>query len=166
MNLGIAIDVTITMNQDFLDQLEEWSREAQLEAAKLVLLPALQQVLSVDGPPPSNPGEPPHRQSPADHARSAMNTGLPPLWQSLYAKDDVDGVLIGSVDPYGLYLELGTQHIAPRPWFLVTILDPQVQMAYENVYNAILARLMGAEDDSGPQPVLPYPTFVGGMTNF
>lgn len=76
--------------------------------------------IGTQGPPRSSPGEAPH-----------MDSGQ--LFDSLYIEVDASGLQarIGSTIPWAVYTEQGTDSMAPRPWFLPSILKTANDMAKE-----------------------------------
>ena len=129
--------------------------QAMLVAAERVLLPELKRTLSVEGPPPSSPFTPPHKGAPPDGSSQAEPSDLPPLIDSLGAWAHPDGgVAVGSVNKYGFYLEVGTQHMAARPWLVPTLTRTDVMNDFNAVVRAELARLLeaAAGDGAPPQP--------------
>lgn len=72
-------------------------------AACTLVLNRARELLSVAGPEPSSPGEPPHKQT--GHLRRSV------------AREVVDLVgRVGTNLKYGRWLELGTRMMAARPW--------------------------------------------------
>lgn len=136
--------------------------QAMLVAANQVIVPALKATLSVEGPPVSDPFTPPHRVVP-DPDSDAAPSDSPPLIDSVGAWADPEGgVAVGSTNLYGLYLEIGTQDMAPRPWLVPTLTRSDVM----NAFNAALARelerlLAGVAGDSAPAQPAPS----GAVTN-
>lgn len=79
---------------------------------------SLAALISVQGPPRSTPGNPPH-----------MDTTE--LWQSIDHVTDTNALVatVGTDKEYAVYLEMGTSKMAPRPWFLRTLLFIQGALA-------------------------------------
>jgi hypothetical protein len=72
----------------------------------------IQAAIGIQGPPRSEPGSPPHRETGA-------------LQESYEDQLDADALVarVGSDSPYVLTLELGGGNVAPRPHFLSTTLE-------------------------------------------
>jgi hypothetical protein len=55
---------------------------------------------------------------------------------------DDGGVAVGSDGClYALFLEIGTQHMAPRPWLAPTLERPDVKAAFAAAFAEALARM-------------------------
>lgn len=131
---------------------------ALLEAAQTVLLPALKVTLATMGPPASEPGMPPHTRPPEEHAAATVGSGLRPLAESLFARAAPEGgAAVGTHNLYGVYLEMGTREMAPRPWVAWTLQRPDVLTALQAAVAAALARQGGAgpTGPGGPAPGAP-----------
>lgn len=126
--------------------------QAMLVAAERVLVPELKRTLSIYGPPASAPFTPPHREPPPDGASQAEPSDLPPLIDSVGAWAYPDGgIAVGSVNKYGLYLEIGTQDMAPRPWLIPTLNRTDVVAAFGSAVRDELDRLLAmAAGDGAP----------------
>jgi hypothetical protein len=132
---GVDLTVNIIQKGDVpsaLDFLMVLMNTAMVNAANRVIVPELQKVLSIQGPPRSAPFEAPHRDAPEDQMKNYARTGLMPLMESVGAwMCDAGGIAIGSSDKYGLYLEIGTQTMAPRPWLVPTLTRPDVMASFQ-----------------------------------
>ena len=130
-----AFEVSAQLEGEFSDPgLAEFGgllRDAILAAAQNVVVPAIKKSLMVQGPPRSWPFTPPHIQSEKDHA-AALRKGWLHLIQCIHAWLDEGGnVVVGCKDnPYGIFLEIGTRHMLPRPWLAPTLNDPDVQRRF------------------------------------
>ncbi len=147
----LDLDTNLTGDLDgaqaVIDQLQILFNEALLEAAELVLVPAIKQTISEFSPPVSEPDMPPHtRVGVLDHQ------GFLSLIESIRAWIDGTGaVVIGSDGcPYGLYLEVGTQHMAARPWLQPTLDRNDVRHDFVAMVESILARRFGELGSAAP----------------
>jgi hypothetical protein len=157
---GSAIDVTIKVQTPDeptpqLAILAAVLDQAMLVAAQNVLVPELKKALSVEGPPASEPYTPPHQWPGAsDRASSgsAESSDDPPLIDSIGAWAFPDGgIAVGSVNKYGLFLEIGTQNMAPRPWLVPTLTRSDVINAFNAEVQKELTRLLAEiSGDSAP----------------
>ena len=124
--------------------------QAMLVAAERVLVPELKRTLSVQGPPASAPFTPPHKAAPPDGSSQAKPSPLPPLIDSVGAWAFPDGgIAVGTVNKYGLYLEIGTQDMAPRPWLVPTLTRTDVMNAFNAAVRVELERLLAAAAGDG-----------------
>jgi len=91
-----------------------------LHLADDVILDAARQSISIQGPPRSLPGDPPHMDSQR-------------LRDSLYDEVDAAGLKsrFGSTEEHAVYTEIGTPHMAARPWFLPAIVQKADDAARE-----------------------------------
>ena len=82
----------------------------------------MHELIGVQGPPRSDPYNPPH-----------IDTGQ--LYDSLATEVDAGTLTarLGSFVEWAVYLEQGTPFMAPRPWFLSSILQTQHDIAKELV---------------------------------
>lgn len=80
---------------------------SNLPKAADAIVEAARHLIGVQGPPPSEPGDPPH----VDSGR---------LIDSLYAEIDAAGLAarVGSTEEHAVYTEVGTSRMAPRPWLV------------------------------------------------
>lgn len=76
-----------------------------LNAAVVVVQNHAKKLISVPGPEPSSPGEPPHKQT--GRLRASVGSEVIP--------NDLTG-RVGTNLEYGKCLELGTSRMAARPW--------------------------------------------------
>lgn len=123
-------------------------RRALLVAARAVLVPAIRETVSILGPPPSEPGYPPHVRP----EWQRKPTDPPHLRDSIAAWEEDGAVVVGCTGNfYGIFLELGTQNMAARPWLLPTLLRSDVAAAFESVMGSTLADLL-AQTGGGSVP--------------
>jgi hypothetical protein len=90
-------------------------RAASVAAAEATVRHAtaeLKQVLSEPYPPASEPGQPPHTRTGA--GKDAVSATINP-------RDSSAGIYVKDTGKHLTYLEFGTRHVAPRPWFSVTL---------------------------------------------
>jgi hypothetical protein len=85
----------------------------------------LKDLVSVDGPPRSSPGQPPRRDSDTYHGK------LKAVWER--------GAIVIKTTQVGIYLEGGTSRMAARPHIRPTIHNKRRQ--WEREFNATLRRL-------------------------
>lgn len=80
---------------------------ANLHRADEAILDKARSLIGTQGPPRSDPGDPPH----VDSSR---------LIDSLYDEVDAAGLesLVGSTEDHAVYMEIGTATVAARPWLL------------------------------------------------
>lgn len=95
------------------------------------LAEAMRTQISVQGPPRSLPGDPPHMDTTALHESIEVIPG---------EEGDLIFASIGTAIFYGILLEYGRSNCAPRPWLLRTLLQEQ---------DAIMARIAGEVDTGG-----------------
>lgn len=100
--------------------IREWERAAQagtLAAARRTAH-LCRDAVSTPYPPPSQPGEPPHLRTGAGQAAISYRPVLdsPTPAAELFLRES--GIHL-------LYLEVGTERIAPRPWLMPTLLAHQ-----------------------------------------
>lgn len=157
---GVKLTATIKseskVNPDNpLEQFKKLLHEAMLEAARRVVIPALQATIATQGPPPSSPLYPPHRQTAEQHDASAP-FGIRPLIESLDVGQRRNGdVEIICANMYGLFLEIGTQDMAPRPWIVWTLTRPDVIQEFTDAVYHILNDLMASSGSNGPPATPP-----------
>lgn len=138
---------------DILDQLTIAINDAILETADAVLVPAIMKTLSIQGPPPSVPFTPPHRQTDEAHDASA-EPGVRHLQESIAAWVENGAVLVGCENNiYGLYLEIGTQEMSPRPWLMATLEDNAVRDEFVRFITAKVQTKLGTI--AGTTPATP-----------
>jgi hypothetical protein len=89
------------------------------ERAGKHLVAAARRKLAVPGPPPSRPGEAPHRESGALQASviATVTIGGGPGGRSTIT------LVVGTPLEIGYFLEAGTSTIAPRPWLRPTLAE-------------------------------------------
>jgi hypothetical protein len=86
------------------------AKVALMESVAFQVAETAKEVVGVQGPPPSRPGEPPHVDT------GALRAGM------IGEVDPSTGeARVGSTAPYGALLDRGTGHIAPRPWVEPTL---------------------------------------------
>lgn len=135
---------------EILNQLSVAFDDALLETADAILVPALMKTLSIQGPPPSLPFTAPHRQTDEAHDASA-DPGVRHLQESIAAWVEDGAVLVGCTNNiYGLYLEIGTQEMAPRPWLMATMEDKAVQDDFVQFITAKVLTKLGTFAGSTP----------------
>ena len=88
----------------------------RLEAAAIYLKNKIKEAISEPSPPPSGPGEPPHK-----------DTGR--LRASIAHEVEGQTARVGTNVTYGKFLELGTSKMAPRPFLRSTYNKEQGNIA-------------------------------------
>ena len=96
-----------------------------VEQAALTLKTAMQELISVQGPPRSSPGEAPHKDT-GDLYASIQAIG--PVVQG-----DLVVASVGTDLRYGILLEYGTSRMAARPWLSRALRQTQTQLAAQIV---------------------------------
>lgn len=93
------------------DKANEFVRRQTVMAVKRVCIEIVRKakyLLSVPGPTPSSPGEPPHKQT--GQLRMSVAYEVDERSEPIQAR-------VGTNMIYGMFLELGTRRgISPRPW--------------------------------------------------
>ncbi len=84
---------------------------ANVAKAGRMLEGKLRELIGIQGPPRSSPGEPPHRDT--GGLQASIET-IGPVEQG-----DLIVAATGTAVPHGLFLELGTSRMAARPWLSV-----------------------------------------------
>lgn len=75
------------------------------------------QLIGIQGPPRSLPGEPPHMDT------TRLMNSVEVIGPA--AQNDLVFASIGTSVPYGKYLEFGTTHTAARPWLVRSLRERQ-----------------------------------------
>lgn len=91
-----------------------------IESAGEMLLEAIKQAISIQGPPASKPGEPPHIES----------GKLIESWEPEIDRDALVARIASDV-PHSVYLEIGTDTIEPRPYVAPTLMTKGDELARE-----------------------------------
>lgn len=106
-----------TWNDRALDPMRA-ALAAGMDRGGETLVAAIRAALAEQGPPPSVPGEPPHR----------VTGALQGSYDNATDEDNLQG-FVGSTSIVSVYLELGTAHIAPRPHIIPTLLEQADEVA-------------------------------------
>ncbi len=152
---GVAVTLKLIVKDDptvGLAVMGKILEQAMLVAAEQVLVPELKRTLSIEGPPVSSPFTPPHKGAKPEGDSQAKPSNLPSLYDSIGAWIHPEGgIAVGSVNKYGLYLEIGTQDMAARPWLVPTLNRTDVMNAFNSAVKAELTRLLeSASGDGAP----------------
>lgn len=94
--------------------------EKRMEAATVVVANRAKQLISTPYPPPSRPGEPPHRRT----GRLRASVAREVTWD----ESTVIG-RVGSNVKYAKWLELGTSRMAARPWLRRALIETRNAIA-------------------------------------
>jgi hypothetical protein len=94
---------------------------AGVAEASLTLKSKMKELISIQGPPRSKPGEAPHKDT------SRLYNSIQAIGPAVQGDQVIASV--GTDVPYGIMLEYGTSRMAARPWLTRSLRENQSQIA-------------------------------------